>query len=365
MAAPRTRKTHIARGPGRACRNRRHRTLRRIRGTHPRPAVRRNPRPGGGLPRKNAFRGGNLRQEGAAAVHHRPQALRSPGKQGEGTAEQRQGSGTQGRPRPETHPPALRAERREPAGPRQRHRLLRKRHGLRGDERGRPHAGRNRLELHDRQFAAVGLYFRAQRRHRHARRSQRQIAAGDGGQERHRARGLQHDGTRLPQKQGPQRQPGPEGLHPQVGPLHHHHAGRQHPVSAARTGRLRRSAGRPRNGNLLRARRNGQPRPHPAAGTVHEGAPAARRARRRHGRADQVGRHREGRRLHLRHTARQHRRTPSDRTRARGQQPGDRRTRRRSRREDRRGGFPQTDPRRQGRPRAGPRKKQCNRDGGV
>lgn len=44
--------------------------------------------------------------------------------------------------------------------------------------RGRPHAGRNRLELHDRQFAAVGLYFRAQRRHRHARRSQRQIAAG-------------------------------------------------------------------------------------------------------------------------------------------------------------------------------------------
>ena len=32
VAAPRTRKTHIARGPGRACRNRRHRTLRRIRG---------------------------------------------------------------------------------------------------------------------------------------------------------------------------------------------------------------------------------------------------------------------------------------------------------------------------------------------
>ncbi len=60
-------------------------------------------------------------------------------------------------------------------------------------------AVRNGPELHHRQFADLGLHLRAQRGHRDARGSQRQIAAGDGGQERHRARGFQHDGARLPQ----------------------------------------------------------------------------------------------------------------------------------------------------------------------
>ena len=43
-----------------------------------------------------------------------------------------------------------------------------------------------------------GLHLRALRRHRHARGSERQVAAGHRRQERHRACRLQHDGPRLP-----------------------------------------------------------------------------------------------------------------------------------------------------------------------
>ena len=62
----------------------------------------------------------------------------------------------------------------------------------------------------------------------------------------------------------------------------------------------------PRDGNLLRARRDAQPRPHPAARTVHEGAHCCSTcAKTPRSWLDQDGPdHREGRRLRLRRAAR-------------------------------------------------------------
>ncbi len=96
---------------------------------------------------------------------------------------------------------------------------------------------------------------------------------------RHRTGGLQHDRPRLPPEQGTQRKPRPSGPDTRMEPLHHRHVGRRLRISLRRTGGFRRPAGRPADGYFLRTCRDAQSRPCAAAGTVHQGQAAARRAR--------------------------------------------------------------------------------------
>ena len=189
---------------GRAGRHAERGDLRRVRGAHPCAAVRRGAGPRGGLSRTDALPRGKLREEGADALHHRPQDLPRPRGQGQGAAQQGSRTGPEGRARPETHPPALCAECRQPARSGQCDGRLRERDGQRADERSRPDAGGHGAGLHHRTVAHHGLYQRQQRRHWNPRGAGRQVAAGDHCQERYGAGRFQHDRYGLPAQQGAQ-----------------------------------------------------------------------------------------------------------------------------------------------------------------